>query len=121
MIIFQENILTVNAYSYTVQYMEKQETIMSKFVVLYKLKERKGFTGDLVKNHVEHLRNLSKKNILLLCGLLKGNGAMLILKAKSLKEAKEYILQDPVIIQKKYEYKIHELIEANEDNNFLLK
>ena len=56
-----------------------------------------------------------------MCGLLKGNGAILILEAKSLKEAEAYILQDPVIFQKKYEYKTHELIEANEENNFLLK
>ena len=94
---------------------------MSKYVVLYKLKERKGFTADLTKIHVEHLRNLSQKGILFLCGLLKGNGAMLILETKSLKEAEAYILQDPVIIQKKYGYIIHELIEANEENNFLLK
>ena len=32
---------------------------MSKYVVLYKLKERKGFTAGLAKNHVEHLRKLS--------------------------------------------------------------
>jgi len=94
---------------------------MSKYVALYKLKERKGFTADLAKIHVEHLRNLSQKNVLLLCGLLKGNGAMLILEAASLKEAQSYILQDPVILHKKYEYVIHELIEANESNNFLLK
>jgi uncharacterized protein YciI len=95
--------------------------IMSKFVVLYKLKKRKGFTGDLAKNHVEHLRNLSRKNVLFLCGRLKGDGAMLILEAKSLKEAEAYILQDPVIIQKNYCYDIYELVEANESNNFLLK
>jgi uncharacterized protein YciI len=94
---------------------------MSKYVVIYKIKERKGFTADLAKNHVEHLRNLNNKNALSLCGLLKGNGAMLILEANSLKEAKDYILQDPVIIQKKYSFVIHELIEANEENNFLLK
>ena len=94
---------------------------MSKYVVLYKLKERKGFTADLAKNHVEHLKNLSRKKILFLCGRLKGNGAMLILEAKSLKEAEAYILQDPVIVQKNYSFVIHELIEANEENNFLLK
>ena len=94
---------------------------MSKYVALYKLKERKGFTGELTKKHVEHLRNLSHKNVLTLCGLLKGNGQILILETKSLKEAETYILQDPVIVQRKYEYKIHELIEANEENNFLLK
>ena len=46
---------------------------------------------------------------------------MLILEANSLKEAETYILQDPVIIQNKYGYIIHELVEANEDNNFLLR
>lgn len=94
---------------------------MSKYVVLYKLKERKGFTADLAKIHVEYLRDLSHRKILHLCGLLKGNGAMMILEAKSLKEAEAHILQDPVIIHKKYGYVIHELIEANESNNFLLK
>jgi uncharacterized protein YciI len=94
---------------------------MAKYVAQYKLKERKGFTAELAKSHVEHLRSLSQKNVLLLCGLLKGNGAMLMLEAKTLKEAEAYILQDPVIIHKKYGYVIHELIEANEENNFLLK
>ena len=93
---------------------------MAKYVVLYKLKERKGFTAELAKIHVEHLRNLYHKKILQLCGLLKGNGAMLILEAKTHEEAEAHVLQDPVIIQKKYGYIIHELIEANESNNFLL-
>ena len=94
---------------------------MTKYVVNYKLKKRKGFTLEVSKKHVEHLRNLSQKNTLFLCGLLKGNGAMLILEAKSLKEAETHILQDPVIVKKHYDYTIHELIEANEENNFLLK
>ena len=94
---------------------------MSKFVVLYKLKKMKGLTADLAKNHVEHIRNLSRKNVLFLCGRLKGDGAMLILEAESLKEAEAYILQDPVIVKKNYSYAIHEFIEANEGNNFLLK
>lgn len=93
---------------------------MSKYVVIYKLKKRKGFTLELTKKHVEHLRNLSQENILFLCGLLKGNGAMLIIEAKSLKEAESYILQDPVIDQGNYSYIIHEFKEANEENNFLL-
>lgn len=93
---------------------------MPKYVVIYKLKKRKGFTLDLSKKHVEHLRNLSHENVLFLCGRLKGNGAMIILEAKSLKEAETHVLQDPVIIQEHYTYRIHELIEANEENNFLL-
>jgi len=94
---------------------------LTKYVVKYKLKKMKGFTLEVSKKHVEHLRNLSQKNSLFLCGRLKGNGAMLILEAKSLKEAETHILQDPVIINKHYDYTIHELVEANEENNFLLK
>ena len=93
---------------------------MQKCVVLYKLTKRKGMTADLVKNHVEHIRNLSKNKVLFLCGLLKGYGAMLILETKSQKEAESYIKQDPLIVQQNYCYSIHELKEANENNNFLL-
>ena len=77
-------------------------------------------TADSVKNHVEHLRGLSKNKVLFLCGLLKGNGAMLIIEAKTQKEAESYIKQDPLIIQENYGYEIYELKEANDDNNFLL-
>ena len=93
---------------------------MQKYVVLYKLMKRKGMTSDIVKNHVEYIRNLSKNKVLILCGLLKGYGAMLILEAKSQKEAESYIKQDPLIVQENYSYSIHELKEANENNNFLL-
>jgi uncharacterized protein YciI len=94
---------------------------MSKYAVFYKLKERKGFTAELSRKHVEHLRNLSKQKTLCSCGLLKGNGAMLLIEAKTQKEAEAYILLDPVIVHKKYGYTIHEFVEANEENNFLLK
>jgi uncharacterized protein YciI len=94
---------------------------LSKFAVFYKLKERKGFTAELSKEHVEHLRSLSQRKILCLCGLLKGNGAMLLIEAKTLEEAESYINQDPLIIHKKYGYTIHEFVEANEANNYLLK
>jgi len=77
-------------------------------------------TADSVKNHVEHLRSLSKNKLLFLCGLLKGIGAMLIIEAKSQKEAESFIKKDPLIIQENYDYEIHEFKEANEANNFLL-
>jgi uncharacterized protein YciI len=95
---------------------------MSKYVVLYKLEKRKGMTSDLVIKHVEHIRNLSQKKVLLLCGLLKGKGggALLIIEAETKKEAEKYILQDPLVVLKNYSFVINEFIEANEGNNFLL-
>ena len=96
---------------------------MAKFVVHYLDEEKEVFTEDLLKKHLEHLRNLSCKGILFFCGLYKDDSrGMLILEAKSLDEANGYIQQDPFIIQKYYKnFTLREIIEANENNNFLMK
>jgi len=59
---------------------------------------------------------------LFLCGPFKDdNGGLQILNANSYEEAEKYVLQDPFIAQKYYtRYTIHELIEANEGNNYLM-
>ena len=58
--------------------------------------------------------------ILFLCGFLKkSDKAMLILEAESFKDAKAYVLQDPLIIKKHHDYDLYELNEANESNNWL--
>jgi uncharacterized protein YciI len=98
---------------------------MAKFEIIYKtepLDEHNGTpTNDLVKNHIDHLRNLSKNGILFFCGISKDySGALLIFEAKSYEDAEKYLLQDPLIIKKYYSYAIHELIEANEKNNWLM-
>jgi hypothetical protein len=64
---------------------------------------------------------MKNKRVLFLCGLLKNEGALIILEVKSYEEADSYILQDPLIINNCYgEYIIYELIEANDDNNWLM-
>ena len=94
---------------------------MAKFVVIYKDRVRKGLTHDLIRNHVEHIKNQHNKKILLLCGFLKKTDkAMLVLETESLKKAKEIISQDPLIATKHYNYDIYELNEANESNNWFL-
>jgi uncharacterized protein YciI len=94
---------------------------MTKFIVIYKDRVRKGLTKDLLQSHVDHIKNLDKNGILSLCGLLrKSDKAMLILEAESLKNAKDHVLQDPLIITKHYNYELYELNEANESNNWLL-
>jgi len=94
---------------------------MSKFVVIYKDRIVKGLTGDLVKNHVEHIKKQHKDGNLFLVGLLKKTDkALMILEAESIKAAKNIISQDPLIITKHYNYEIYELNEANESNNWLL-
>ncbi len=73
--------------------------------------------------HVNHLRELNKQGILFLCGpFADNNDAMKIVKAGSFEEADKIAKSDPFTIENYYrEYEIHELIEANEDNNYLLK
>ncbi|MCL2621169.1 MAG: YciI family protein [Defluviitaleaceae bacterium] len=95
---------------------------MEKYIVILQGKVKGTLTSDLLHSHIEHLHNLQDKNILFLCGPFKDNdGGVQILKANSYKEAESYVLQDPFIAQKYYaSYIIHELIEANESNNYLL-
>jgi uncharacterized protein YciI len=93
---------------------------MAKFVCILKNEKKENLTLDLIKSHIEHLKNLKKIGVLSLCGLLKNEGAMIILHVQSYKEAEAHILQDPLIINNCYgDYILYELIEANEENNYL--
>lgn len=94
---------------------------MAKFVCIYEPDKNGTWTDDLVKEHVEHLRNMKQKRILVLCGVLKETqGGLIILEEKSYEEAEAHILQDPLVINKCYAYTICEFFEGNEENNYLL-
>jgi uncharacterized protein YciI len=96
---------------------------MAKYVIILKKGKEKTVLNEKtpVKNHVEHIRELDQNGILFLSGLFKGNkGAMLILETKTYKEAEKHLLEDPFIIRN-YNYEIYELMEANKDNDYLLK
>ena len=73
----------------------------------------------LVKQHVENLRKWKADGVLVMCGLLGNSGAMLILNAGSSKDAENCLLSDQ-LIRDNYTLVIHEFIEANEGNNYLL-
>ena len=96
---------------------------MAKFIVNFLDEVKEKFSEDLLKKHIEHLRDLSRNRILFLCGLYKDDSrGMLILEAETMEDAEAYIQQDPFIIHKYYgNYTIRELLEANEKNNFLMK
>ena len=94
---------------------------MAKFACIYEPEKNGIWTDDLVKNHVEYLKNMKQKGILILCGILKEKqGALILLEEKSFEEAEAHILQDPLVVNKCYRYTICEFIEGNEDNNYLL-
>ena len=105
---------------------------MAKFACIYKTNENdenfdETSAMDLIKKHIEYLRNMKHKGVLFLCGILSGKtglkenqGALIILETKSYEEAEAHILQDPLVINKWYSYTIKEFIEGNEANNYLL-
>jgi len=96
---------------------------VAKYVVIYEHELQEALARDLLKGHVEYLKNLHSKEILFLCGPLKDSGGkgLLIFKASSLVEVEGYVLQDPFITQKWYaSYHIYEWIEANDSNNYLM-
>ncbi len=95
---------------------------MAKYLIILKNKREGTLTTDLLKSHVEHIRSLDNKGVLCLCGPFADNdGAMQILEAETLEEAKKYLLQDPFIVQKYYgDYSIHEFIEGNSENSYLM-
>ena len=99
---------------------------MTKYVVIYEDERKDALAPDLLKGHVDHLRDLCSRGILFLCGPLKnaegeyGKG-LLIFETNSLGEVESYVLKDPFIIEKWYaSYRIYEWIEANDSNNYLM-
>ncbi len=94
---------------------------MKKFVVI--LKDRKNGTlkSDLLEQHVNHLKKLTSNGKLYLCGpFANDDGALQIIIADKIDEAEAIVNTDPFIREKYYNsYSIYELIEANEENNWL--
>lgn len=96
---------------------------MSKYVVILKDKVSDTIEDGLNRRHVAHLKQAAIDGKLFLCGPLIGHGgAMQIVEAESKEEAEAIIKKDPFIAEGFYlNYDIYLLLEANLENNFLLK
>jgi uncharacterized protein YciI len=96
--------------------------MMTKFIVTFE-KGDKPMQQELLLKHIDHLRNLRKKNVLFLCGPFKNSNRVIqILMAENYAEAEQYVLLDPFTAEGVFaRYTIDELIESNEENNYLLK
>lgn len=95
---------------------------MKQFIILLKDKQRGTLKDDLLHAHINHLKELKSKNILVMCGPFTDNdGAIKIIKANHLEDAKIIANCDPFTKKGYYQnYEIYEFIEANEENNYLL-
>ena len=102
------------------------QTTSRFLVILSDMNEEDAFTPEriqeLVKAHVDHIRDMDERGILFFCGALKDDGGgMLILSADTREEAETHVLRDPFIIHKAYRrFTIQEIIEANAGNNYLM-
>ncbi len=79
-------------------------------------------TDALLEAHVAHLKQLTGRGELVLCGPFRdGGGALQILDAPSLDAARQMVMADPFIARGYYaSFELQELIEANEGNNWLV-
>ena len=96
---------------------------MSKFILILKHKRRGTLTNDLLQRHVAYLKKESAKGNIFLAGPFADNdGAMQIIEAESRSMAVSIVNRDPFVREQYYRaYDLHELIEANEENNWLMQ
>lgn len=95
---------------------------MQKFIALLKDKRRGTLSQELLLAHVTHLRHYDQKGQIVLCGPFRDNdGAIQVIAANSIDEARQIVESDPFIAESYYNsYQLSELIEANESNNWLI-
>lgn len=88
---------------------------------VYLMKNEKPLNEELVKKHVEHLKNLKSQGKLVLCGPFTDfPGGMVVLSAESLEEATKIAKADPFISSGCKTFEIRTLELADEENNYLL-
>ncbi|UAC49609.1 YciI family protein [Bacillus aquiflavi] len=94
---------------------------MKKFIVQLSNKQRELMTEALITDHVTYLKRLKREGVLSFCGPCVDGTAFMMIQAASLKEAKDYVENDPFSKVDYYiDRKIVEIEEANEENNFLM-
>ncbi|MBI2519964.1 MAG: hypothetical protein HYV97_06095 [Bdellovibrio sp.] len=78
------------------------------------------FSESLIRRHVEHLRELARRQQLVMCGPFTNySGGMIIIKASSLEEAHEIAKRDPFIIEGAETCEIRTWQLSCEENNHL--
>ncbi len=96
---------------------------MAKYILLLKNKRKVALTKELLQGHVDHLKKYSSKGNIFLAGPFKDNdGAIQIIEAESRIVAESIVQKDPFVSEKYYQtYELNELIEANDENNWLME
>ena len=89
---------------------------------VYFMKNQKPLNEELIKEHVEHLKNLKSQGKLVLCGPFSDYpGGMVVYLADNLEEATDIAKSDPFISSGCKTFEVRTLEVANEENNYLLE
>ncbi len=88
---------------------------------VYLMENIKSLNEKIIKNHVEHLKELKKQGKLVLCGPFTDYpGGMVVFLADNLLEATNIAKSDPFIASGYKSFEIRTLELANEENNYLI-
>ena len=80
-------------------------------------------TKVVAERHVANIRRLDDEGKLAFCGAFRGYpgvAGMLILKTESREEAEAICVAEPLVAEGYASYKLHKLLAANRENNYLL-
>ena len=79
------------------------------------------YSFNVIKKHVEHLKRLNKSDHLVLCGPFTNyDGGIVIIKTKSIEEAKIIAESDPFITEGFSTYELRTLELADNENQYLI-
>lgn len=88
---------------------------------VYFLQDFRPLDLEVIKLHVEHLKDLDEQGSLVLCGPFGEGGGMVVLRAESQSEAKKIAESDPFISQGYKTYQLKSLQIADKSNKYLMK
>ncbi|GLC81664.1 YciI family protein [Lacrimispora brassicae] len=88
---------------------------------VYLMKNIKPLNEEIIRSHVEHLKELKSQGKLVLCGPFTDYpGGMVVFLAEDLDEAMNIAKADPFIASGCKSFEIRTLEAANDENNYLL-
>jgi uncharacterized protein YciI len=88
---------------------------------VYLMNNQKPINNDIIKRHVEHLKELKVQEKLILCGPFTDYpGGMVVISAESIIEATNIAMSDPFISSGCKSFEVRTLELANEENNYLI-
>ena len=88
---------------------------------IYLMNNVKPLNKELIKSHVDHLKELKNQGRLVFCGPFTDYpGGMVIFLAEDLAEATKIAKSDPFIASGYKSFEIRTLEPANDENNYLL-